>query len=120
MIRSGPVSLGGDSEEKGAYLGRHPCWGVSGESHRLGSPALGCYVVEDEPAWLVGGLLGVTGGLWEDWIPLVRSMHVLAHPPRQGSERSALADGRFPVTTSVCTPALAKRMLQPRLLHVTV
>ena len=38
------MPLGGDSEEKGNYTGRHPPWGVSSESHRLGPPVLGSYV----------------------------------------------------------------------------
>ena len=41
VIRSEPVSLGGDSEEKGDSICGDPPWGVSGLNHTLGVPALG-------------------------------------------------------------------------------
>lgn len=39
-IRSGPVPLGGDTEEKGDYMEEDPPWGISITSHLLGSPVL--------------------------------------------------------------------------------
>ena len=53
MIKSEPVPLGGDSEEKGDYMGRDLAWGVSSSSHKLGAPVLESDM-EDEPPWLVG------------------------------------------------------------------
>ena len=53
MIRSGPVPLGGDSEEKRDYKSGHVPWGVSGLSHRVGLPVLGPYMEETSPlGWL--------------------------------------------------------------------
>ena len=45
VIRSGPVPLGRDSEEKGDYTDRHPPWGVSGSS-QTGLPSPGSYTGE--------------------------------------------------------------------------
>lgn len=45
-------------------------WGVSSKSHRWSIPGLESYR-GDEPPWLLGGLLGLTGGLWEAWTLLV-------------------------------------------------
>ena len=39
-IRSGPVLLGGDSEEEGDHTSREPCWGVRFEPH-IGHPSPG-------------------------------------------------------------------------------
>ena len=51
--RSGPLPLGGGSEEKRDYRNRRLPWGESGESHSLGDPVPGCHVGEDEPiCWL--------------------------------------------------------------------
>ena len=48
-----PVPLGGESEEKGGHMGRHPPWGVIRLSHRLGVPELGFFVEETSPlGWL--------------------------------------------------------------------
>lgn len=78
MIKSGPVPLAGDSEEKEEYTGRHPPWGVSSESHELGTwswrPIQG-----DESPWLDGGQQGLTGRLREAWTPFMRSTGMLAH-----------------------------------------
>lgn len=41
VMRSGSVPLGGDTEEKGYYIGGDPLWGISIPSHLLGSPVLG-------------------------------------------------------------------------------
>lgn len=35
---------------------------------------------EDEPSWLVGGLVRLIGGLWETCCPLVRNMCILPCP----------------------------------------
>ena len=52
-IRSVPVPLGGDSEEKGDYTSRYPPWGVSGLSNILGAPALGSDTGKTSPHdWL--------------------------------------------------------------------
>ena len=74
MIRSGPVPLKGDTEEKRDYIGGDPPWGVSSSSHRLGISLLGSNTGETGP-WLAGGLLGLTGGVWEAWTPFVRRVH---------------------------------------------
>ena len=87
MIGSGPVSLGGDSEEKEDYTGGCPHWGVSGINHRLDTSVLGSY--EEETSPLIGGALGQTEGLWEAWTLLVRNMHTLAGPLGRG-ERGLL------------------------------
>ena len=46
VIRSGHVPLGEDTEEKGDYIGRNLPLRVSGQSHRLSTPALGPYTRE--------------------------------------------------------------------------
>lgn len=48
-ISLGPVSLGGDLEQKGDYVGGDPPWGESGSSHRFGVPVLGSYIGETNP-----------------------------------------------------------------------
>lgn len=40
-VRSGPMPLGGDSEEKEDYKGEDPPWGVSSSSYILDTPVLG-------------------------------------------------------------------------------
>ena len=74
MIGLGLVPLGGDSEEKGGCMGRHPPWGVSGSSHRLGAPVLGSYVEETSPLadWRNAGTDRKDG---EAWTPLMSSEH---------------------------------------------
>ena len=53
MIRSGPVPLEEDSDEKEKYMGRDQLWGVSGESRRLGALVLGSCKVDMSPlGWL--------------------------------------------------------------------
>ena len=55
MIRLGPVSLGGDSEEKGDYMGRDPPWGVSDSSYILDAPVLWSATRKKSPlSWLEG------------------------------------------------------------------
>lgn len=54
MIGSGPVPLGGDSEEKGDNMERggmdiHLLWGRSGKSHKLDAPVLRSYTGEISP-----------------------------------------------------------------------
>ena len=46
VIGLGPVCMGGNSEERGDHMHGHSSWGVSGLSHRLGIPVLGCYAKE--------------------------------------------------------------------------
>ena len=103
------MTLGEDSEEKGDYVVRDPPWGVSGSSHRLGSQHredTGILHREDEPPWLVGGTLRLTGGLWEAWTLLRRSLCPLAPEAGQrGQIEDALGDAGFPVTTMAHAPA---------------
>ena len=73
------MPLGGDSEKKGEHMDRALPWGISSKNHRLGTPGMGSYR-EEEPPWLLGGLLGLTGGLWEAWALLMGSTHTLACP----------------------------------------
>lgn len=68
MIRLGPVPLRGDSEEKEDYTGSQQF------KPQIGRSSAGILHREDKPPCLVGGLLGPTRGLWEAWIPLVKSM----------------------------------------------
>ena len=42
------MSLGGDSEQMGRHMDRDLPWGISSESHRLGTPVMGSYG-GDEP-----------------------------------------------------------------------
>ena len=55
VIRSVPVPLGEDSEEKGDYMGRGSPWGVSSSSHLLEATAMGPYIGKTSPlGWLEG------------------------------------------------------------------
>ena len=56
-IRSEPVPLGRDSEEKRDYIGGDAPWEVSGSSHILSAPALGSDKEKTNP-------LGWSKGLW--------------------------------------------------------
>ena len=55
MIGSGPVPLGGDSEEKGdnmegGGMDIHLLWGKSSKSHKLDAPVLWSYTGEISPS----------------------------------------------------------------------
>ena len=55
-------------------------------------PQIGCPIPvaqhwEDKSPRLVETLVGLTGGLWEAWTPLMRSMHTLAYSPN-GEEKA--------------------------------
>lgn len=49
MIRSGPVPLGEDSEEKGDYMGADLPRGVHSKNHRLSVLVLGSYTGKMSP-----------------------------------------------------------------------
>lgn len=53
-----------------------------------GFPSSGALYREDEPPWLVGGLLGLTEGLWEAWAPFMRSMCIHAGLPPGRAKRA--------------------------------
>lgn len=54
-IRLGPVTLGGDLEEKGDYMGKGPPCRVRGSSHILDASALGSNKGKMSPlGWLEG------------------------------------------------------------------
>lgn len=82
------MPLGEDSEEEGDYMGWDPPWGGSSLSHILATSALGEWVwlQEDESIWLAGRLVGLTGRLWEAWLPPVRTVYKLACSQKQGRE----------------------------------
>ena len=67
---------------------RHSCPGVGHQ--------------EDASLWLLGGLVRLRGGLWEDWTPLVRNMYTIFY---QGGERGWVETAR--VTGWFCTVAPA-------------
>ena len=58
LIRSAPVPLGGDSEEKRDYMCAYLPWGRA-EPH-VGFPSSVAIHKEDEPPWLVGRPVGLT------------------------------------------------------------
>ena len=58
LIRSAPVPLGGDSEEKRDYMCAYLPWGRA-EPH-VGFPSSVALHKEDEPPWLVGRPVGLT------------------------------------------------------------
>lgn len=89
-IRSGPVPLGGDTEEKD-YMGEDPPWGISTTSHLLGSPVLGSNTGRQlrQLPWLAVGLVGLAGGLLEALALHVRSAHqylLLKQGQKQGCQ----------------------------------
>ena len=77
-IKSVPVPLKGDSEEKRDHGSGNPPWGVHGLSNNIGCPSLGIWHREGKSPQLVGGPVGLAGGLWEAWIPLIRTVCPLA------------------------------------------
>lgn len=62
-------------------------------------PSLGVLHREQEPTWLVGGLLGLAGALLEAWtsLPLTSSARWLS---REGRLKTALVAAGFPRTAS--------------------
>ena len=49
VIRSGPMFLLWDSQEKGDCMNRHTSWRVSDQSHRAGTPVQGFYMGKMSP-----------------------------------------------------------------------
>ena len=86
-IKSVPLPLKGDSEEKGDHVSSNPPWGVHGLSNNIGCPSLGVWHREGKSPQLVGEPLGLTGGLWEAWTPPTRTVCPLAHS--QGTAEGA-------------------------------
>ena len=101
--------MGGASEEEGDYrVGGDPPWGVSDLSHILGAPALASNTGKTRPlGWLVGGLVGLTGELWEAWTPPLRSAQMLAFTRNRVERADGNCTGHWlvPVAASMCTPA---------------
>lgn len=60
----------------GALHGQRPSLRSEQFKPHIGDPSPGVQPREHEPPSLVGRQLGLTGGLWEDWSPLWRSMCV--------------------------------------------
>lgn len=59
---------------KGRLHRQIPALGSQQFKPQIGRSSAGILHREDKPPCLVGGLLGPTRGLWEAWIPLVKSM----------------------------------------------
>ena len=85
VIRSEPVSLGGNQGEKGACPGDDMIWGVSGLSqHWMPSPWV---LTKGKWApWPVGGPVGRTGELWEAWTSPVKEQACAGLLPKRGRE----------------------------------
>ena len=85
MNRLVPVPLGGGSEEKDEYT-VETCSGSEQWKPQTGHPSPGVLHRGDELPWLIGGPLGLTGGLWAVWAPLMSVCPLLA--PRSKVERA--------------------------------
>lgn len=85
MNRLGPAPLGGGSEEKDEYT-VETCSGSEQGKPQAGQPSPGILHRGDELPCLIGGPLGLTGGLWAVWAPLMSMCPLLA--PRSQVERA--------------------------------
>ena len=75
-VSTGPVLLGGNTEQKGDYMGRDPSQGVSNSRDILGASDL--RFSKKKPLWLVEGPIGLLIRLQKTSTLFMRSIQMIA------------------------------------------
>lgn len=105
---------------RGLHRHRSSLRNEQSEPH-IGHPSLSVQNWEDESIWPVGGQVELTGGLWEAWTLLKRSMYMLAYSWNRAKRLDWNCTGQKPVSCDCrgTCPNLSLVPLQPCLLEDT-